>query len=55
MAAGAIKPDDGFRYAFGNGADFTCVGMFDFQVIDNANIVYDTINSDLKRERKWYG
>ena len=55
MAAGAIKPADGFRYAFENGADFTCVGMFDFQVIDNANIVQDTINSNLKRERKWYG
>jgi len=55
MAAGAIKPDEGFRYAFENGADFTCVGMFDFQVIDNANIVHDTINSNLKRERKWYG
>jgi hypothetical protein len=55
MAAGAIKPDDGFRYAFENGADFACVGMFDFQIIDNANIVYDTINADLKRERKWFG
>jgi len=55
MAAGAIKPAEGFRYAFENGADFTCVGMFDFQVIDNANIVYDTIYSNLKRERKWYG
>ena len=55
MAAGAIKPEEGFRYAFENGADFTCVGMFDFQVIDNANIVYDTINSDLKREREWFG
>jgi hypothetical protein len=55
MAAGAIKPEDGFRYAFENGADFTCVGMFDFQVIDNANIVHDTLNSGLKRERDWYG
>ena len=55
MAAGAIKPEDGFRYAFENGADFTCVGMFDFQVIDNANIVHDTLNAGLKREREWYG
>ena len=53
--SGAIKPEDGFRYAFENGADFTCVGMFDFQVIDHANIVSDTINSGLKREREWYG
>lgn len=54
LAAGAIKPEDGFRYAFNNGADFICVGMFDFQVIENANIVYNTLNSGLDRERKWY-
>ena len=55
LAAGAIKPEDGFKYAFQNGADFICVGMFDFQVIENANIVYNTLNSDLSRERKWFG
>lgn len=54
LAAGAIKPEDGIKFAFENGADFTCVGMFDFQVIDNANIVHNTLTSDLKRERKWY-
>jgi hypothetical protein len=32
MAAGAISPEDGFRFAFASGADFICVGMFDFQV-----------------------
>lgn len=55
LAAGAIKPEDGIKFAFENGADFTCVGMFDFQVIDNANIVYNALNSDFKRERKWFG
>jgi len=54
LAAGAIKPADGFRYAFEGGADFACVGMFDFQVIENANIVHNIFNSDLKRDRKWY-
>lgn len=54
LAAGAIKPEDGIRYAFENGADFACVGMFDFQVIENANIAYSIINSDLKRDRAWY-
>ena len=53
LAAGAIEPADGFRFAYESGADFTCVGMFDFQVIENANIVYNLLNSDLKRERKW--
>jgi uncharacterized membrane protein YphA (DoxX/SURF4 family) len=28
LAAGAIEPEDGFRWAFENGADFICVGMF---------------------------
>jgi uncharacterized membrane protein YphA (DoxX/SURF4 family) len=54
LAAGAIKPEDGFRHAFASGADFACVGMFDFQVVENANIAYTVLNSDLKRERKWY-
>ncbi len=54
LAAGAIKPEDGFRYAFSNGADFICVGMFDFQVIENANIVHNLMGSDLNRDRRWY-
>ncbi len=31
LAAGAIHPRDGFKYAFEAGADFACVGMPDFQ------------------------
>ena len=54
LAAGAIKPEEGFRHAFESGAGFAYVGMFDFQVIDNANIAYGILNSDLKRRRKWY-
>lgn len=54
LAAGAIKPEDGIRHAFSSGADFACVGMFDFQVIENTNIAYDILNSDLNRQRKWY-
>ncbi len=54
LAAGAIKPEDGFRYAFENGTDFICVGMFDFQVIANANIIHDIFDSKLHRERGWY-
>jgi len=54
LAAGAIKPEDGLRHAFSSGADFACVGMFDFQVIENANTAYSILNSPLKRERKSY-
>ena len=54
LAAGAIKPLDGFKFAYENGADFTCVGMFDFQIVNNANATIAALNSDLKRERQWY-
>jgi uncharacterized membrane protein YphA (DoxX/SURF4 family) len=53
LAAGAIHPDVGFRYAFENGADFICVGMYDFQIVDDVNIAVEVLNSDLKRERPW--
>ena len=39
LAAGAIRPAVGFRQAFESGADFIVVGMFDFQVVENANTV----------------
>ncbi len=54
LAAGAIVPKDGIPYAYENGADFTCVGMFDFQIVENANIVYDALNGKLNRQRKWF-
>jgi NAD(P)H-dependent flavin oxidoreductase YrpB (nitropropane dioxygenase family) len=37
LAAGSIHPKVGFKYAFENGADFVCVGMYDFQVVEDAN------------------
>lgn len=53
LAAGAIEPKDGFRFAFENGADFICVGMFDFQVIDNVNTACDVLSSLNRGERTW--
>ncbi|MCK4748676.1 MAG: hypothetical protein KAT15_16600, partial [Bacteroidales bacterium] len=38
LGAGAINPKEGFSYAYNSGSDFTCVGMFDFQIVENANI-----------------
>jgi hypothetical protein len=54
LAAGAIEPKDGFKWAYSNGADFICVGMFDFQVVSNVNTAIDVLGN-LQRERKWYG
>lgn len=54
LAAGAIEPKDGFKWAFDNGADFICVGMFDFQVVNNVNIAMDCLKKT-KRTREWYG
>lgn len=38
LAAGAISPREGFKYAFDNGADFISVGMYDFQLKDDVNV-----------------
>jgi uncharacterized membrane protein YphA (DoxX/SURF4 family) len=54
LAAGAIEPKDGFRYAFENGADFICVGMFDFQIIDDVNTAVEVLSTLKNRERKWF-
>jgi hypothetical protein len=53
LAAGAIHPSEGFRYAFDNGADFICVGMFDFQVRENAIIARDAVAKAANRSRPW--
>lgn len=53
LAAGAIHPRDGFKYAFENGADFICAGMFDFQVREDAIIAKDVLSSNINRQRPW--
>lgn len=57
LAAGAIQPRAAFPYAFNSGADFILVGMFDWQVEENAqfaNRVYNIVaGSGSKRTRPW--
>ncbi len=53
LAAGAIHPQSGFRYAFENGADFALVGMFDFQVAENVKIASGILGGRMERQREW--
>jgi hypothetical protein len=55
LAAGAITPEDGFNWAFQNGADFICVGMFDFQIVNDVNTTIDVLAKLQGRTREWYG
>ncbi|MGA2034154.1 MAG: hypothetical protein ABSG68_18070 [Thermoguttaceae bacterium] len=53
LAAGAIQPKSGFSYALRNGADFICVGMFDFQVEQNVALVKEILPKTQSRNRGW--
>ena len=53
LAAGAIPPVSGFKYAFENGADFITVGMFDFQIAEDSTVVCDVLEKTKQRERPW--
>ncbi|MHC4251968.1 MAG: hypothetical protein ACYS9X_22850 [Planctomycetota bacterium] len=53
LAAGAIDPRDGFPYAFANGADFICVGMYDFQLVEDVNLASWVLKKGVKRQRPW--
>jgi uncharacterized membrane protein YphA (DoxX/SURF4 family) len=55
LAAGSINPEVGFQYAFENGADFITVGMYDFQVVDDVNIVTTILPDIQNRKRPWCG
>ncbi len=53
MAAGAIPPEDAFRYAFTSGADFVLAGMFDFEIAPDVRIAAKTFAEAKDRPRPW--
>ncbi|MHC4259557.1 MAG: hypothetical protein ACYSTF_03990 [Planctomycetota bacterium] len=57
LAAGAVHPREGFKYAFDNGADFVCAGMIDFQIAEDVGITKDVLAKLKKtgRTRPWRG
>ena len=59
LAAGAIQPRAAFPYAFNSGADFILVGMFDWQIEEDARLARRVIvavtGPNSKRTRPWYG
>ena len=53
LAAGAIPPASGIRFGLENGGDFVCLGMFDFNMIQDVNL-FNEIMGDLgNRKRPW--
>jgi len=58
LAAGAIPPRTAFPYAFSSGADFILVGMFDWQVAENARLARRVVGALRKpgsqRMRPWF-
>ena len=59
LAAGALHPRAAFPYAFNSGADFILVGMFDWQIAEDAKLakhVFEVVSgSNSKRTRPWFG
>ena len=59
LAAGALPTRQAFPYAFNSGADFILVGMFDWQIAEDAKlarrILGQVTGPNSQRTRPWYG
>ena len=56
MAAGAVHPRQSIPFVFNGGADAACLGMFDFQVVEDVNLANDAFDRGFKdRKRPWIG
>ena len=48
-----LLPKSGLKYAYKNGADFVCLGMYDFQIVEDVNIALDALAKAQERPRPW--
>lgn len=53
LGAGRDKPQEGFQHAFQHGADFICVGLFDWQVRDSTALAQSLLAQGISRDRRW--
>jgi hypothetical protein len=53
LGAGRVKAQEGFHLAFRSGGDFIAVGMFDWQVRQNAAMVKEMFTKGIERDRDW--
>lgn len=55
MAAGAVPPEQALPFAFEHGADYVCMGMMDFQIVDDVNIATAAFDRGFpNRRRAWH-
>jgi len=50
LGAGVTEPKDGFKYAFDMGADFLNVGMYDFQIKQDAMIIKELLSREICKQ-----
>ena len=56
LGAGIEHPRDAFPVVYRGGADFACVGMYDYQVVEDVNIANEVFRDGLPaRSRPWHG
>jgi len=56
LGAGITHPKDAFPAAYNGGADFICVGMYDYQLVEDINIANGYFEKGLpERRRPWHG
>jgi len=53
LAGGALPVAEGLSYAFGHGADFVSIGMFDFQLEESVKAALRVLDNNKNRPRPW--